>query len=164
MFELTEIMRQRNDLSFANMLNHLREGNHTEKDLAVFKSRSISLSDSEHQRIKNTLHLFPCNAAVDSHNQIMYDNATAEKAEVNAIDTVLGEDSEDVKRKIVQQLKGKKTNDTGNLSETLRDAVGLCYDTTNNVSVTDGICNGTSCSLEKSTIWKNKNQFQVVYG
>ena len=55
-------------------------------------------------------------------------------------------------------------SDTGNLSETLRVAVGLSYDTTHNVSVTDGICNGTPCVLKKFTLWRNKNQFRAVYG
>ena len=36
-----------------------------------------------------------------------------------------------------------------NLSEILKVAVGLHYDTTHNVSVADGICNGTPCVLRK---------------
>ena len=41
MFELTEIMRQKDDTPFAELLNRVREGNQTEKDFAVLKSRSI---------------------------------------------------------------------------------------------------------------------------
>ena len=40
-------------------------------------------------------------------------------------------------------------NDTANLAETLRVAVGLCYDSTHNIAVNDGICNGTPCVLKK---------------
>ena len=71
------------------------------------------------------------------------------KTEIKCHDTVLGEDSDDVKQKIITQIKGRKTNDTGNLSEMLNVAVGLQYDTTHNVSVLDGICNGTPCILRK---------------
>ena len=49
------------------------------------------------------------------------------------------------KKRILEQLKGKKANDTGNLSEVLKAAIGLQYDTTHNVSIEDGICNGTPC-------------------
>ena len=72
-----------------------------------------------------------------------------EKAEINCSDTVLGEDPEEVKQRLLKQIKGKKTNDTGNLSEILKVALGLQYDTTHNVSIADGICNGTPCVLKK---------------
>ena len=115
MFELTEIMRQKNDTPFADLLNRVREGKQTEADLIVLKSRSISLDDSAYQTLKNELHLFPCNAAVDSHNRTVYEHSKTEKAEIKCIDTVLGEDSEDVKENLLRQIKGKKMSDTGNL-------------------------------------------------
>ena len=149
MFELSEIMRQKNDTLFANLLNRIREGKQTEADYTVLKSRSISFDDSAYQALKNELHLFPCNAAVDSHNRTVYENSTTERAEIQCMDTVLGEDAEDVKQTILGQITGRKMSDTGNLSEILRVAVGLSYDTTHNVSVTDGICNGTPCVLKK---------------
>ena len=37
MYELTEIMRQRNDKWFAELLNRLRVGNHTRNDIEVLK-------------------------------------------------------------------------------------------------------------------------------
>ena len=149
MFELTEIMRQKEDSQFARLLNRIREGKQTEDDLAILKSRTLSFDEAKYQELKNDLHLFPCNAAVDTHNRCIYDSANTEKAEIKCIDTVLGEDTEDVKRRILEQLKGKKINDTANLSEDLRVAVGLSYDTTHNVSVADGICNGSPCVLRK---------------
>ena len=149
MFELTEIMRQKDDITFAEMLNRIREGKNTENDLIMLKSRSISLEDSEYQGLKNELHLFPCNAAVDTHNTNMFESVQTEKADIECVDTVLGEDPDDVKQRILDQVRGKRVNDTGNLSEHLKVAVGLCYITTHNVSVTDGICNGTPCILKK---------------
>ena len=37
MFELDEIMRQRESREFAQILNRLREGNHTQDDIAKLK-------------------------------------------------------------------------------------------------------------------------------
>ena len=68
MFELTEIMRQKDNTQFAQLLNHIREGEQTEEDLTVLKTRSISLRDSKYQEVKKGIHLFPCNSAVDTHN------------------------------------------------------------------------------------------------
>ena len=149
MFELTEIMRQKDDAPFANLLNRVREGKQTKEDITVLESRTVSPENTEYQAFKTDLHLFPCNAAVDAHNEHLYQSASTEKVEIKCIDTVLGEDSEEVKQKILEQLKGKKANDTGNLSENLKVAVGLNYDTTHNVSVSDGICNGTPCVLRR---------------
>ena len=149
MFELTEIMRQKDDIVFAELLNRVREGNQTQEDLALLRTRSVNTTDPKYGELKNELHLFPCNAAVDNHNSNLFNDLMTEKAEINCSDTVLGEDSIDVKQRILNQIKGKKTNDTGNLSQVLKVALGLQYDTTHNISVADGICNGTPCVLKK---------------
>ena len=149
MFELTEIMRQKNDTPFAELLNRIREGRQTEQDLSVLRSRKIYSESTEYQELRNMLHLFPCNIAVDAHNMEVYNRATSQKAEIKCSDTVLGEDSNEVKKKILEQLKDKRSNDTGNLCESLKVAVGLYYVTTHNISVSDGICNGTPCILRK---------------
>ena len=157
MFELTEIMRQKDDVRFAELLNRIREEKQTKEDLDVLQSRSISVESQEYQRLKKELHLFPCNAEVDAHNRNVYNSVTTLKSEIKCADAVLGEDSQEMKDKIVKQLQGKKMSDTGNLCEVLRVAVDLCYDTTHNISVSDGICNGTPCVLKKiHYIEKNK--------
>ena len=79
----------------------------------------------------------------------MYDSVNTDNTEIECFDTVLGEDSEDVKQKILDQVRERRINDRGNLSENLKAAVGLCYNTTHNVSVPDGICYGTPCILRK---------------
>ena len=157
MFELTEIMRQKDDAEFAQLLNRIREGKQTAGDIKVLSSRRIPPDHADYQTLKNELHLFPCNAAVDSHNSNVYESVTTEKVEIKCKDSVLGEDSREVKENILGKLQGKKMNDTGNLAELLKVAVGLCYDTTHNISVEDGICNGTPCVLRKIQYLDNQN-------
>ena len=158
MFELTEIMRQKDDAQFAELLNRIREGKHTDQDLRLLKTRTISSESARYQTLKNELHLFPCNAAVDAHNTDIYNGSTTEKVEVKCIDVVLGEDTNKVKSALLDQLKGKKMNDTGNLAENLCVAVDLCYDTTHNIAVNDGICNGTPCILKKIHYFESENR------
>ncbi|PIK53898.1 hypothetical protein BSL78_09216 [Apostichopus japonicus] len=52
-FELTEIMRQKHDQSFAQLLNRLREGNQTDDDLRLLNTRQCTV-DKFHQM----LHMF----------------------------------------------------------------------------------------------------------
>jgi hypothetical protein len=42
LYELQEIMRQRDALRFAQLLNRLREGNHTAEDIKLLKTRLLS--------------------------------------------------------------------------------------------------------------------------
>jgi hypothetical protein len=43
MFELPQVMRQREDKDFAEILNRIREGKHTENDIRVLKERIFTI-------------------------------------------------------------------------------------------------------------------------
>ena len=47
LFELTEIMRQKDDKEFAELLNRLREGKHSEEDIAILKQRFLNIGPEE---------------------------------------------------------------------------------------------------------------------
>ena len=47
MYELSEIMRQKDDREFAELLNRLREGKHTEQDTEVLKGTILKVKPSE---------------------------------------------------------------------------------------------------------------------
>ena len=48
MFELTKIMRQIDDASFAELLNRIREGKHTEEDIRVLKTLAINADNGSY--------------------------------------------------------------------------------------------------------------------
>ena len=48
MFELSKIMRQRESKEFAELLNRLREGKHTKKDIEKLKQRIIKSGDANY--------------------------------------------------------------------------------------------------------------------
>ena len=50
MFELKQIMRQRESKDFAELLNRLREGNHTKQDIQKLKQRIISITNHEYPK------------------------------------------------------------------------------------------------------------------
>ena len=72
MFELSEVMRQREDKDFAEILNRIREGKHTEADIAVLKKRILNLSPQHPDYPINSTHLFSTNMAVDQHNHDIF--------------------------------------------------------------------------------------------
>ena len=67
MIELTEIMRQKNDTAFTELLNRIRTASHTEDDIKVIQSRCITPSDPNYPI--NALHIWADNSPVDEHNK-----------------------------------------------------------------------------------------------
>ena len=72
MFELTEIMRQKDDKKFAELLNRMREGKHTKHDIANLNRRVLKVKQKEKNYRTNISYLCPTNASVDDHNNAIY--------------------------------------------------------------------------------------------
>ena len=65
--ELTDIMRQKDDLIFAKTLGRIRTGEWNRMDIELLKSREITTSDPSYPH--DSLHIFGFNADVDAHNK-----------------------------------------------------------------------------------------------
>ena len=89
LFELTEIMRQRDDKEFAELLNRSREGNHTQNDIEVLKERILKIKPCQENYPINMTHLFSTNALVNDHNNTIYQSSHTDKAEIKCIDIML---------------------------------------------------------------------------
>jgi hypothetical protein len=139
MHELTKIMRQRNDLRFAEILNRLREGNHTEEDLAQLRQCIVHPKDAP----TSAPHLFTVDRLISTFNA-----STAEKVRIPALDVVLGDFTPNVKEFALKTLP-KKPSQTANLLTNLDAGVDLYYETTCNLNVEDGIVNGSGCVIRK---------------
>ncbi len=66
MVELTQIMRQKDDLAFTQLLNRVRTASHTDDDVKCIQSRVISANDESYP--SDALHIFAENAPVDEYN------------------------------------------------------------------------------------------------
>lgn len=86
MIELDEIMRQREDRMFAEMLNRLRTATHTEEDICTLKSRIISPLSEIYPH--DALHIFATRNDVDHHNAQMLSKQTEEKIEISSINKI----------------------------------------------------------------------------
>ena len=108
-------------------------------------------------------HLFGINALVNLHNNAIFSMSTNEKAQVPAVDIVVGDISEQLKQNMKEKIPNDPTKTMG-LYSIVFVTVGAKYDLTSNVSVLDGMTNGTECTVCKidyrvtgsnrpSTIW-----------
>lgn len=100
LFELTQIMRQKDDKHFAELLNRLREGKHTKDDIITLTQRCLHnmISEVNNMYPKNITHLFTTNASVNTHNNSIHISSNSNKAQIEAIDIVIGDISDDLKK------------------------------------------------------------------
>ena len=135
MAELTEVMRQREDFQFIQIINKIREGNCDEEVETILKSRFFSQPSDQFP--KNALHVFAENAPVNEHNQIMLDKTESQFVIVPAID-ILPKDC----NINIESLQKRKLSETENLASLLKLKVGAQIMLTKNIDIDDKLVNG----------------------
>ncbi len=149
-FELTQVMRQKGDQLFCDILNRMREGNHTEQDIQIIK-QNCELKKSEQNELLNVPHFYHTNDERNIHNQKVLLAKEGQSVCVNAIDICT---QTNLPRKELEKIEAKvkkleTLHLTGNLETELKLKIGLPYDMTTNVDTEDGLCNGTSLILRE---------------
>ena len=77
MYELVDIMRQKDDLDFAHLLNRLRLNEMTEEDKEKVQTRIVDRDSDDYP--KDALHLFAENKFVDEYNNNILSQMPGEK-------------------------------------------------------------------------------------
>ena len=139
MFELHNIMRQRESKMFAQLLNRLREGKHTCQDIMKLKERFIDSNSSTYLSVP---HLFIQNAKVNKFNDRVHCAMSVLKYSIKAHDTVIGAQSQTLREKILKQIPLDQPNKTSQLHTVLKLAVGERTDISLNIRTYDGLTNG----------------------
>ena len=145
MFEMTQIMRQQDDMFFANLLNRLRTNELTEVDKVEIEKHHISRGQEDYRR--NIPHLFVENKFVDSFNEDFIRTLSSAKETVGSHDDVISDIPKATKDRLISNLP-KDTSKTANLPHSLILAIGMIYDITVNLDVNDGIANGSTCIIK----------------
>ena len=140
--QLDEIMRQRDDLSFAELLCRVRIGKITSADILTLESRELK-KDVDGYPIE-ALHVFATNALVDGHNYEMI-KRTAERYEVPIL-TCLGYDKcrDEDTHLLETDVSKLPLSKTGNLRHTLCICKKAKVMLTINLDVQDGLVNGAT--------------------
>jgi len=151
-FELTTIMRQKDDAPFAHTLNRLREGQSTEEDVSCIKSRLVSGNDYP----SDTLHLYSTNEKVDAHNRHVFEHLTGRGGTAFAQNFVIGNIPNEAKDSLLTIAKDLPAQKTQNLRQMLQLKIGGKYMLTHNIDTTDGLTNGALCTIKdfnQKCIW-----------
>ena len=137
MHELTQVMRQRDDLAFSELLCRVRTDSCTADDVKILKSHEIAADTANYPT--QALHVYRLNADVDKRNADMLDSIAPQTAQfaIKAIDSVAGQTSH-----ISLSSLSDKRSETGGLHGTLKLAIGARVMLTTNVDVSDGLVNG----------------------
>jgi len=150
-FNLTEVMRQKDDLKFANMLNRLRtilkDQQITQEDEEMLKSRLVR---EEYPR--DAIHIF-ANKMVNEHNTIMLHKLTSEILVLHASDIVSCKNGKTYRRKTAD------INLQSSFRPSLEIAEGARVMLTSNKDVSDGLVNGVTGTIV--TIVKGKMQHEL---
>jgi hypothetical protein len=141
LFELDEVMRQKNDMSFAELLCRVRTGACTAEDLATLKSREIDVKDPNYP--DNVLHVFAYNNAVNNHNNKKLNMIASKEQQICIPSVEDGKDSTGL-MDLTKLDTPKKRNETGGLETKLVVAVGARVMMTLNVDTSDGLVNGVT--------------------
>ena len=143
--ELTEIMRQKDNLLFANVLGRIRTGDWNDEDIATLKSREICKDNPLYP--SKALHVFAFNKDVNEHNETKLNELATEdeqivlKATDDKYDTTGAVD-------LSKLPSSKSRTETGGLETTLKLAVGARVMMTVNVNVEDGLVNGVTGTVK----------------
>ncbi|KAJ8049533.1 ATP-dependent DNA helicase pfh1 [Holothuria leucospilota] len=149
---LTQIMRQKDDKEFAEILNRLREGNQAQEDIKELQKCLTNETDVENTMI----HLYPTNALANNYNTQIFEQSEKQKTVIQAIDTIPGDYSASVKQYLKEQFP-KEANKTAGLLCSLPIAVDSICETVANIDVQDGITNGSACIIKHIQYLQHNN-------
>ena len=142
MIELNEIMRQRGDKQFAQLLCQVRTATCTE-DIKVLKSRTIKYDHPNYPH--DALHAYPRNYHVDERNKLKLQELAPERE--HEIIKSIDKDKDKHTQLLNLNMQENKTK-TGRLVCELHLAVGAKVMLTVNVDVSDGLVNGARGSVQ----------------
>lgn len=151
-FELDEIMRQKNDLEFAQLLNRMREGNQlVPQDIQILRNRLLQNSNNVNLVDSNLdclPHLYTTREECNLHNfKVLQRLPGNMKTVVHAIDNISGEVDISLKEKILSKIP-EDAGKTMGLQKCLNLAIGPPFELCLNVCVEDGLTNRTSCVIK----------------
>ena len=89
---------------FFDDFQRLRVGKQTQDDITVLKSRILKSKPGEPNYPASLTHVFSTNASVNAHNEAVYNLSQSEKAQIDAIDVVIGDISDELKHEVKKKV------------------------------------------------------------
>ena len=156
MVELTEIMRQKNDKAFTELLNRIRTASHTEDYIKVLQSRRITPSDPNYP--SDALHIWAENAPVNEHNQTKLETIQAPLFLLKAKDQY----PKNVNKQDIDRVLARGRSETGGLDFEIQIKEGATIMLTTNINIQDRLINGQMGTVVKIQV-NESNKPTILY-
>lgn len=152
LYELTEIMRQKEDRTFAEALCRYAERKLTSEDVAMFQSRTVKeLARRNIFPPQDALNLFCTNSDVDEYNRKTINNMTSDGCIVDCLDMCNSKNVK-VREYCLDHVKSLTVVQTNGLRKSLNLKLGAKYMVSRNLVMADGLNNGVIGVL-KHIMW-----------
>ena len=140
--ELTEVMRQRGDQVFIDILNNIRVGIINENDIDILKGRIVNKDHPEYP--KDAVHLWAENKPVNNHNMLKLSELPGEEVVVDSSDKF----PDDISPADKADALKRNQMQTGGLAYKFTFKLGAKVMITSNIDVEDKLCNGQMGTIE----------------
>lgn len=140
-FELTEIIRQKDDKDLVKALNNLAVGIMSDEDIQLIKGRQVDESDVPIEAVR----LFYENNDVDEFNEDRINTHEGNIVEAKASDNITGADCSDAEK---ESFLKKSIIQSSGLPGYLKLKIGIKYMITRNINLSDGLVNGATGVLK----------------
>lgn len=136
MIELTQIMRQKDEKEFSELLNRFRTGSYTDEDINCINARLIFPSPDNYPL--DNLHIGAENDPVDEHNSKQLEQLRTHLFELTADDQYLP----NVTKRDINTVLSRSRSDLGGLDFQIKVKEGAKVMLTTNVDIPDRLING----------------------
>ena len=143
MIELTEIMRQKNDKTFTELLNRVRTASHTENDIELINSKCATPSNPNYS--SNALHIWAENTPVDEHNRRRLDLIEAPLVILKANDQY----PKNINKQDIERVLARGRSETCGLDYEIHVKEGARIMLTTNINIQDRLINGQMGTIVK---------------
>ncbi|GFY71410.1 ATP-dependent DNA helicase [Trichonephila inaurata madagascariensis] len=137
-YELNEIMRQKDDKMYAELLNCLALGKLTDKDVELLRTKQTILEKVP----KSATLLYHSIHDVDLANKIRLNSIEGPLVKSQAYDSVSETAPNGSKQKVLDKVQKFDRTKMGNLESVIKFKVGAKYMLTYNIDTVDGLVNG----------------------
>ena len=158
MIELIQIMRQKDDQPFTELLNRFRTASQTEDDIKTIQSRALNPNDHSNYP-SEALHIFAENAPVDQHNNAHLDQLKTPLYRLKAVDQY----PQNVTKQDIDRVLARGRSETGGLDSEILIKVNARVMITTNIDIADRLINGQMGTVAKIAINHNTNRPSIIY-
>ena len=160
-YELTEIMRQKDDKAFAELLNRLHVEKHNENDIKTIKKALVAKNHTD--ELHDIPHFFPARNKVMEYNKKILEINKKKTTDIQAIGITPNEISEGFRKQLIDAIKKRtKKETTGGLEKTVHVAIDHQYDLMTNINVEDCLINGAECCVRHITKNQTNPDFPAI--